>query len=54
MSGSRFIEWNKKDDTVEREAQIMLQLVDILFQDNLITPEEKFRLRQFIRRGGSV
>lgn len=35
------------------ERLVMLQLADILSEEALITPEEKFRLKQFIQRGVS-
>lgn len=54
MPGRQIIESKEEAYTTERDVKIMLKLADLLFQDSLITPEEKFRLIRLIRRGDSV
>ena len=49
----------KKSEKIGEEVnimdnvQIMLHIADFLLKDNLITPEEKLRLKQLIKKGGS-
>lgn len=54
MSGRKSAESKKEAYIIEQNRQIMLKLADQLLQDNLITPEETFRLKQMIQRGGSI
>lgn len=54
MPGRKSETIGKEAYLVEQNTQIMLKLADLLLEDNLITPEEKFRLKQLIQRGGSV
>ncbi len=54
MSGKKTERIRKEVEIMEQNIQIMLKLADLLLQDNLITPEEKFRLKQLIQRGGPV
>ncbi len=37
-----------------KDTKIMLKLAELLMQDNLITPEEKFRLTELIRKDGTL
>ena len=37
-----------------KDTRIMLTLAELLMQDNLITPEEKFRLTELIRKDGTL
>ncbi len=55
MPGESFITPSKGRNigkSTEHEEQIMLHLADFLLKDNLITPEEKLRLKQLIKKGG--
>jgi len=54
MSGRKSVKLKKEIYATEQNVQIMLKLADLLLQDNLITPEEKFRLKQLIRWGNPV
>ncbi len=56
MSGESFItpsKGRKISKSMKHEEQIMLHLADFLLKDNLITPEEKFCLKQLIKKGGN-
>ncbi len=44
----------EQTDVKKHEIKIMLKLADILLQDNLITPEENYHLKQLIESGGSI
>ena len=54
MSDRKSAEAKKEAYIIEQNRQIMLKLADQLLQDHLITPEETFRLKQMIQRGGSI
>lgn len=43
----------REDVNIMENVQIMLHIADFLLKDNLITPEEKLRLKQLIKKGGS-
>ncbi len=49
-----FIQLNERTYPMEQNTGIMLQLADLLFQDNLITSEEKYHLKQLITQRDSV
>ncbi len=38
----------------EKEVRIMLKLAEILMQEKLISPEEKYRLVRLIRKDGRL
>ena len=38
----------------EKEVKIMLKLAEILMQEKLISPEEKYRLVRLIRKDGRL
>ncbi len=44
---------NGKSINMQQETEVMLQLAELLFQEKLISPDEKFRLTQLIRKGGA-
>lgn len=44
----------ERGQLMSRDAKIMLNLADFLMQDNLITPEEKLRLTELIRKDHAV
>lgn len=39
---------------MKKEAKIMLKLAEFLLEDHLISPEEKFKLTQLIRKDMDV
>lgn len=44
----------KRSQTKPEDTKIMLKLAELLMQDNLITPEEKLRLTELIRKDGTL
>lgn len=44
----------ERSETMPKDTKIMLKLAELLMQDNLITPEEKLRLTELIRKGDAV
>lgn len=40
----------ERSQTMEKNAKIMLKLAEFLLEDHLISPEEKFKLTQLIRK----
>ncbi|MCI9216837.1 MAG: hypothetical protein HFG95_07085 [Dorea sp.] len=39
---------------IKRDKKIMMKLAELLLQEGLVSPEEKFCLTQFIRRNEDV
>lgn len=44
----------ERSQTMPKDTKIMLKLAELLMQDNLITPEEKLRLTELIRKDGTL
>lgn len=44
----------ERNQVMEKNAKIMLKLVEFLLEDHLISPEEKFKLTQLIRKDMDV
>lgn len=49
-----FTETKKRRNVMYRDIKIMLKMTDLLFQEKLITPEEKSRMIQIIRKEEGV
>lgn len=42
------------NSTIQKDRMILLKLTEILLQNELINPEEKYRLIRLIRKDGNV
>lgn len=50
----RLILTEERSGAMQQDTKVMLKLAEILLQDQLISPEEKYRLTQLIRKDDDV
>lgn len=50
----RLILTEERSGAMQQDTKVMLKLAELLLQDQLISPEEKYRLTQLIRKDDDV
>lgn len=50
----RLVLMEERSGVMQQDTKVMLKLAEILLQDQLISPEEKYHLTQLIRKDDDV
>lgn len=54
LSSQKAVLTKKRGEIMQQDTKIMLKLAEILLQNQLISPEEKYYVTRFIRRDDDV